>query len=54
VLRAPGVPGGAAQIKYALSGLGFRESFVRPPQLDLTAEQKALLKPKLGDLAKLT
>jgi dihydrodipicolinate synthase/N-acetylneuraminate lyase len=54
VLRVQGVPGGAAQIKYALSGLGFRESFVRPPFIDLTSEQKAMLKPKLADLAKLT
>ena len=54
VLRVQGVPGGAPQIKYALSGLGFRESFVRPPFVDLTADQKALLKPKLADLAKLT
>ena len=52
-LRAPGVPGGAAQIKYAFTAFGMRESFVRPPQVNLTADQKAALKPKLADLAKL-
>jgi 4-hydroxy-tetrahydrodipicolinate synthase len=39
--------GNAAAIKYALTAYGFRESYVRPPQLDLTEEQKAQLKPKL-------
>jgi 4-hydroxy-tetrahydrodipicolinate synthase len=53
VLRVQGVPGGAAQIKFAFTGHGFRESYVRPPQLDLTAEQKALLQPKLSQLAQL-
>jgi 4-hydroxy-tetrahydrodipicolinate synthase len=53
VLRVQGVPGGAAQIKFAFTGHGFRESYVRPPQLDLTADQKALLKPKLSQLAQL-
>ena len=53
VLHVQGVPGGAAQIKFAFTGHGFRESYVRPPQLDLTAEQKALLKPKLSQLAQL-
>jgi 4-hydroxy-tetrahydrodipicolinate synthase len=49
-LRAPGV-GGAAMIKFALTGRGFRESFVRPPQVNLTEEQKSALKPKLASLA---
>src|SRR5215469_14416162 len=52
-LRVQGVPGGAAQIKYAFTGYGFRESYVRPPQLDLTAEQKATLQPKLSLLKQL-
>ncbi len=47
------VPGGAAQIKYAFTGYGFRESYVRAPQLDLTAEQKAALAPKLPLLKQL-
>jgi 4-hydroxy-tetrahydrodipicolinate synthase len=42
--------GGAAVIKYALRAYGFRESFVRPPQLDLTPEQKAQLRPKLAQI----
>ena len=41
-------PGGAAQIKFALKGYGFRESYVRPPQLDLTDAQKAQWLPKLA------
>jgi dihydrodipicolinate synthase/N-acetylneuraminate lyase len=49
VLGARGAPG----IKYALGELGLRESFVRPPQVDLTAEQKAQLKPQLAELAQL-
>jgi 4-hydroxy-tetrahydrodipicolinate synthase len=53
VLRVQGVPGGAAQIKFAFTGHGFRESYVRPPQLDLTPEQKALLQPKLSQLKQL-
>jgi 4-hydroxy-tetrahydrodipicolinate synthase len=52
-LRVQGVPGGAAQIKYAFTGYGFRESYVRPPQLDLTVEQKAALQPKLPLLKQL-
>lgn len=44
--------GGAAGIKYGFTAYGIRESFVRPPQLDLTPEQKAALKPKLEQLAK--
>jgi 4-hydroxy-tetrahydrodipicolinate synthase len=39
--------GGGAVIKYALTAYGFRESFVRPPQLDLTAEQKTQLQANL-------
>jgi hypothetical protein len=54
-LRVQGVsiPGGAAQIKFAFTGYGFRESYVRAPQLDLTAEQKAALAPKLPLLKQL-
>ena len=42
--------GGAAVIKFALTAYGFRESYVRPPQLDLTPEQKAQLQPKLPQI----
>jgi 4-hydroxy-tetrahydrodipicolinate synthase len=42
--------GGAAAIKFALTAYGFRESYVRPPQLDLTADQKAQLKPRLEQI----
>jgi 4-hydroxy-tetrahydrodipicolinate synthase len=42
--------GSAAAIKFAFTAHGFRESYVRPPQLDLTAEQKAQLKPKLEQI----
>jgi dihydrodipicolinate synthase/N-acetylneuraminate lyase len=42
--------GGAAAIKFALTAYGFRESYVRPPQLDLTAEQKAQLRPRLEQI----
>jgi dihydrodipicolinate synthase/N-acetylneuraminate lyase len=52
-LRVQGVPGGAAQIKFALKGYGFRESYVRPPQVDLTDAQKAMLEPKLPLLKQL-
>ena len=40
-------------IKYSLTAWGMRESFARPPQPELTAEQKAQIKPKLAELAKL-
>jgi len=40
-------------IKYSLTAWGLRESFARPPQPELTAEQKAQIKPKLEQLAKL-
>jgi 4-hydroxy-tetrahydrodipicolinate synthase len=40
-------------IKYSLTAWGFRESFARPPQPELTAEQKAQIKPKLAELGKL-
>jgi hypothetical protein len=43
--RVPG-GGGAAAIKLALTGSGFRESDMRP-HLDLTPEQKAQPQPKL-------
>ncbi len=42
--------GGAAAIKFALTAYGFRESYVRPPQLDLTPAQKAEMKPKLESI----
>jgi 4-hydroxy-tetrahydrodipicolinate synthase len=42
--------GAAAAIKFALTAYGFRESYVRPPQLDLSAAQKAELKPKLESI----
>jgi len=45
--------GGAPGIKFGLSAFGLRESYVRPPQVDLTAEQKEQLRPKLAQLAKL-
>jgi 4-hydroxy-tetrahydrodipicolinate synthase len=49
-IRVQGVPGGAPQIKYAFTGHGFRESWVRPPFVNLTDAQKELLKPKLAQL----
>lgn len=42
--------GGGAAIKFAFTAYGFRESYVRPPQLDLTADQKAQLQPKLAQI----
>jgi 4-hydroxy-tetrahydrodipicolinate synthase len=53
LLRVPGASG-VPLIKYALGGLGLRESYVRPPYTDLTAEQKEALKPKVAQLANLT
>jgi 4-hydroxy-tetrahydrodipicolinate synthase len=53
LLRSPGA-GGVPAIKYALGGLGLRESYVRPPYTDLTAEQMSALAPKVAQLAKLT
>ena len=53
LLRIPGA-GGVPAIKYALGAMGLRESYVRPPYVDLTDEQKALLKPKVAQLAQLT
>jgi len=44
---------GIPLIKAALAGLGLRESFCRPPHVDLTDEQKAALKPKVQQLAEL-
>ena len=44
---------GIPLIKYALGGLGLRESYCRPPHVDLTDDQKAQLKPKVAELAKL-
>jgi 4-hydroxy-tetrahydrodipicolinate synthase len=42
--------GASAVIKYGFTAYGMRESFVRPPQLDLTAEQKAQMQPKLAQI----
>ncbi len=42
--------GGAAAIKFGLTAYGFRESYVRPPQVDLTAAQKAEMKPRLEQI----
>jgi 4-hydroxy-tetrahydrodipicolinate synthase len=44
---------GIAGIKFGLSAFGLRESYVRPPQVDLTAEQKEQLRPKFAQLAKM-
>ena len=44
-----GIPG----IKYSLTAWGFRESFSRPPQTELTADQKSQIKPRLAQLASL-
>lgn len=41
---------GAAVIKHAFTAHGLRESYVRPPFLDLTEEQKAQLKPRLEQI----
>jgi len=51
IMRVPGAGGGAAAIKFGFTAYGMRESYVRPPQVDLTDEQKALLKPRLAQLA---
>lgn len=53
-IRVQGVPGGAPQIKFAFTGHGFRESYVRPPFIDLTDAQKDLLRPKLSQLKQYT
>ena len=45
--------GGAAGIKFALTAHGFRESFVRPPFVDLTSDQKAALQAKLPQIKSL-
>lgn len=42
--------GGAPAIKFAFTAHGFRESYVRPPEVDLTAEQKAQLQPRLAQI----
>ena len=49
VMRVPG-GGGAAGIKFAFSGLGIRETYVRPPQLDLNDRQKAQMREKFAQL----
>jgi dihydrodipicolinate synthase/N-acetylneuraminate lyase len=41
---------GAAVIKHAFTAHGLRESYVRPPFVDLTEEQKAQLKPRLEQI----
>lgn len=53
LLRGAG-GGGVPAIKYALGVMGLRESYVRPPYVDLTAEQKAQLKPKVQQLMQMT
>ena len=40
----------AAVIKHAFTAHGLRESYVRPPFLDLTGEQKAQLQPRLEQI----
>jgi 4-hydroxy-tetrahydrodipicolinate synthase len=49
-LRVPGVPGGAALFKFGLTAHSFPESFVRPPYVSLTAEQKDAIRPKLDQV----
>jgi 4-hydroxy-tetrahydrodipicolinate synthase len=44
-----GIPG----IKFCLGGLGLRESFCRPPDVDLSDEQKTALRPKVAQLAQM-
>ena len=43
-------PGGASGIKFAFSGLGIRETYVRPPQVDLTDQQKSQLRDRFAQL----
>jgi dihydrodipicolinate synthase/N-acetylneuraminate lyase len=43
-------PGGAAGIKFAFSGVGIRETYVRPPQVDLTDQQKAQMREHFAQL----
>jgi dihydrodipicolinate synthase/N-acetylneuraminate lyase len=45
--------GGAAGIKFAFSGLGIRETYVRPPQVDLTDQQKAQMREHFAQLKQL-
>jgi 4-hydroxy-tetrahydrodipicolinate synthase len=50
VLRSAGV-GGYGPMKYALSlEMGTRQTYQRPPNLDVTDEQKAIIKTKLEEL----
>ena len=41
-----GIPG----IKFSLTAWGFRESYARPPQPELSDEQKANIRPRLAQL----
>jgi 4-hydroxy-tetrahydrodipicolinate synthase len=52
LLRAGG-GGGIPGIKFCLGGLGLRESFCRPPDVDLSDEQKTALRPKVAQLAQM-
>jgi 4-hydroxy-tetrahydrodipicolinate synthase len=45
--------GGIPAIKFALAGLGLRESYCRPPDVDLSDEQKTALRPKIAQLAQM-
>jgi 4-hydroxy-tetrahydrodipicolinate synthase len=54
LLRPAGV-GGYGPMKYALSLLmGTRQFYQRPPSLDVTEEQKTMIKAKIEELKKLT
>jgi 4-hydroxy-tetrahydrodipicolinate synthase len=46
--------GGAAGIKFAFSGLGIRETYVRPPQVDLSDQQKAQMRERFAQLKQIT
>jgi len=48
-----GVSGGIAGIKYALGEIGLRESYVRPPQSELSSDQKEQLRAKVTELREL-
>jgi hypothetical protein len=50
VLR-PGGVGSYGPMKYALSlEMGSRQTYQRPPNLDVTDEQKAIIKAKLDEI----
>ncbi len=53
LLRPAGV-GSYGPMKYALSlEMGSRQTYQRPPHLDVTDEQKAIIKAKLDELKKM-